>query len=547
MSKAQSLEELYDGLSPDERQEIDAMIAKDFQEAPWRPLIDLGNPDKPTPQQQAYDSKADILFYGGAAGGGKTGLLVGLALTAHHQSVIYRREVKQLNKIAEELIRFRGTRKGWNGQEKRLKMDGGREVMFGGMQHPGDEESYQGMPFDLIAWDEINQFLESQFRYLLTWNRTGAGADPNQRCRIVCTSNPPRSSEGDWIISFWGPWLDPEHPNPALPGELRWYISDEDGNDTEVPNGDPIPDPEFPDNPKKATQPRSRSFIPSSVDDNPYLAGTNYKSSLQALPEPLRSQMLMGDFTTGREDDAWQVIPSAWVDIAQARWTENPPPATKMSALGVDPARGGKDKTVLTPRYGNWFGEQILKKGIETPEGSDVAALCMATVRDGAPIFLDIIGGAGTAPYEHLKANNVNVIGVVGSKTSSGHDSSGRLSFINQRAENWWRLREALDPESGENIALPPDRELKTDLCAPRWKLTSRGIQIEGKSGGKTDATGGTGDGWGNIIRRLGRSPDKGDSVVYAWKEGLRVSPGGGHSRPGRANRKYNPHQWRGR
>jgi len=108
-------------------------------------------------------------------------------------------------------------------------------------------------------------------------------------------------------------------------------------------------------------------------------------------------------------------------------------------------------------------------------------------------------------------------------------------------------LREALDPESGENIALPPDRELKTDLCAPRWKLTSRGIQIEGKSGGKTDATGGTGDGWGNIIRRLGRSPDKGDSVVYAWKEGLRVSPGSGHSRPGRANRKYNPHQWRGR
>jgi len=65
MSKAQSLEELYEGLSPDERQEIDAMIAKDFQEAPWRPLIDLGNPDKPTPQQQAYDSKADPVLWRG--------------------------------------------------------------------------------------------------------------------------------------------------------------------------------------------------------------------------------------------------------------------------------------------------------------------------------------------------------------------------------------------------------------------------------------------------------------------------------------------------
>jgi hypothetical protein len=29
------------------------------------------------------------------------------------------------------------------------------------------------------------------------------------------------------------------------------------------------------------------------------------------MPEPLRSQMLYGDFTVGAEDDAWQVIPSA--------------------------------------------------------------------------------------------------------------------------------------------------------------------------------------------------------------------------------------------
>ena len=545
MTTVSEIEEKYRRLSPEKKKEIDELIVQDVRTQCWRPLINLEHPERPTPQQQAYDCKADILFYGGAAGGGKTGLLVGLALTAHHQSIIYRREVKQLDKIAEELMRFRRSRTGWNGQAKRLKFGDGREVMFGGMQHPGDEESFQGMPFDLIAWDEINQFLESQFRYLLTWNRPGAGAKPDQRCRIVCTSNPPRSAEGDWIIKFWAPWLDPEHPNPALPGELRWFISDEDGNDLEVADNTPIPDPHNPNDRTRDTIPRSRTFIPSSVDDNPYLAGTNYKSSLQALPEPLRSQMLMGDFTTGREDDAWQVIPSAWVEQAQARWTPKPPVGVKMSALGVDPARGGKDNTVLTTRYNWWFSEQILKKGIETPEGSDVAALCVSVVRDGAPIFLDVIGGAGTAPFEHLKNNNVNIIGVVGSKASNGHDLSGRLAFINERAENWWRLREGLNPESGENLALPPDRELKADLCAPRWKLTSRGIQVEGKSGGKVDDTGGTGDGWGNIIKRLGRSPDKGDSVVYAYKEGSRRSPKLATGRPVKANRKYNLHRWR--
>jgi hypothetical protein len=65
----------------------------------------------------------------------------------------------------------------------------------------------------------------------------------------------------------------------------------------------------------------------------------------------------------------------------------------------------------------------------------------------------------------------------------------------------WWRLREALDPTSGQDLCLPPDPELRVDLCAPTWHLTARGIQVESKD---------------EIIARLGRSPDKGDSLVYA-------------------------------
>ena len=34
-------------------------------------MIDVENPDKPTPQKLAYESEAEILLYGGAAGGGK--------------------------------------------------------------------------------------------------------------------------------------------------------------------------------------------------------------------------------------------------------------------------------------------------------------------------------------------------------------------------------------------------------------------------------------------------------------------------------------------
>ena len=58
----------------------------------------------------------------------------------------------------------------------------------------------------------LTQFTETQFRYLIAWNRS---VDSNQRCRVVCTGNPPTEAEGQWVIDYWGPWLDEHHPNPA--------------------------------------------------------------------------------------------------------------------------------------------------------------------------------------------------------------------------------------------------------------------------------------------------------------------------------------------
>jgi hypothetical protein len=199
----------YNKLPPAEKAEIDRMLLDDANDVPWRPLLNTQNPEQITPQKQAYDSPADILLFGGAAGGGKSSLMIGLALTAHTKSVIYRREVKQLGPIEEEIIRIRKTRQGFNGQLHRFDLGKNRAIRLGGMQYAGDEVAYQGDPRDLICFDELTQFLESQFRYVTTWNRS---TDPNQRCRIVCATNPPTSAEGQWVVDFWAPWLDREHP-----------------------------------------------------------------------------------------------------------------------------------------------------------------------------------------------------------------------------------------------------------------------------------------------------------------------------------------------
>jgi hypothetical protein len=454
----------------------------------WRPL--------PGPQSDAYRSAADELFYGGAAGGGKTDLLLGVARLEHHRAIVFRRVSPSLGAIVERSRAIYGSlaaadpADAFNINRHCWSFADGSTVRFASIQHEKDKSDYQGQAHDFYGFDEITEFSEGMFRFVTAWNRS---ARAGQRCRVICTGNPPCSAEGEWVIGYWAPWLDPKHPSPAAPGELRWFTTI-DGADVELPDGGPVKVG------GETVAPRSRTFIPARVQDNPHLVRAGYVARLQALPEPLRSKMLYGDFSRGREDDPYQIIPSEWVRLAQERWQATPGPRAPMTAVGVDVARGGDDKTVIAMRRGAWIDELKTYPGQATPDGPAVAALVLANRRDGAAINVDVIG-VGTSVYDHLRGVTDSVVPINGAERSEGTDRSGELRFANLRAELWWKAREALDPAGGEDLCLPPDRELLADLCAPRWKLTVRGIQVEAKE---------------DLAKRIGRSPDKGDAVVYA-------------------------------
>ena len=349
------------------------------------------------------------------------------------------------------------------------------------------------------CFDEITHFTESQFRTLIGWLRTDK---PDIRQRVVAAGNPPTTAEGEWVKRFWAAWLDPNHPNPAKPGELRWYVSDEKGEDREVPNGDPVMVG------ADMVKPKSRTFIPSSVDDNLFLLSTGYKETLRALPEPLRSQMLRGDFQAGAADPAWQTIPTEWVKAAQARWAEKQAKGT-MTAIGFDPARGGIDKSTLARRHGQWFDRLITAPGIVTKDGPTAAAFVVPYVRDGACICVDSIG-IGSSALDFIKGLNLNVLAVNGSEASGQLTVAGNLRFRNKRAEMYWKLREALDPTNPDPIALPPDADLLADLTAVRYKVVTMGkvtaLQMREKD---------------EIREMLGRSPDKGDAVAMTFISGI--------------------------
>lgn len=472
-------------LTPDELAELDALLAADINESVWRPL--------PGPQTMAYESLADVVGYGGAAGGGKTDLAVGKALTKHTKAAIFRREGTQLTGVIDRLTELLGNRDGYNGQEKIWRNAGPREMQieFGSTPSLGDETKHQGRPKDFLVLDETANFLEAQARFLMGWVRTTV---PGQHCQTLMTFNPPTSAEGRWIIEFFGPWLDKKHHlYPTPPGELR-YVAVIDGKDVWVDDASVI------EHKGEFIKPQSRTFIPSRISDNPFLMGTGYMTTLQAMPEPLRSQMLYGDFHAGMEDDPWQVIPTGWVDLAMARWKERAPKGEMMS-LGVDVARGGKDNTTIAARHeGMWFDVPMVYPGSTTPDGPKVAGLVIGCIRDRAPIHIDVIG-VGASPYDFLKHARQDVYGVNVSERATMMDKSGRLGFFNMRSQLWWKFREALDPANDTGIALPPDKQLAAELCAPKWTMSGTTIKVESRD---------------DIIDRIGRSPDRATAYIMA-------------------------------
>ncbi len=361
------------------------------------------------------------------------------------------------------------------------------------------------------CFDEAANMIEHQVRFLMGWLRT---TTPGQKCQALLTFNPPTTAEGRWVIDYFAPWLDPKfHGDRALPGELRYAASIPQANGTSRDIWVERPDEfilsagcplyEFDRDrykPQDIIKPMSRTFIPSKVSDNTFLVGTGYMSQLQALPEPLRSQMLNGDFMAGVTDDPWQVIPTAWVDAAMDRWTDRAPKG-EMDSVGVDVARGGQDSTVIARRHGQWYDKPLSYPGSQTPDGPSVAGLVISALRDNSPIHIDVIG-VGSSPYDFLVQAHQQIMGVNVAEKATSMDRSGRLQFFNQRTELWWQMREDLDPAYDTGIALPPDPRLKADLCAPRWVLKDNAtIKVESRE---------------DIIKRIGKSPDYGSAYVLA-------------------------------
>lgn len=486
MSVAAALLDAYYKLPPAEQKQVAADTEKILEKYPFTP--------QDGPQTEAYFSKADELLYGGQAGGGKSSFLVGYALNEAVEGVIFRNGFKNLVDLENFAVSLLGSDDNLSRSTHMIRLPGNRMVEFVSLEQPGSELDRQGLRRDVVGFDEVTQMQKARVQFVLGW----LGSTRAKRTRVIFGTNPPMSDEGNWLFGWFAPWLDPMYPNPAKPGELRWFVNDKDGEPVWVDGpglhdrGDGV-----------ESEAKSRTYIPARLDDNAYLRDTGYRRQLESLPEPMRSAVLKGDWLSGRQDDKFQVLPSDWLRAAQKRWKpENS--RRPMVSLGVDVAGGGPDREVLAPLHvGNHFAEPVLHQGVDTKDGFATAGRIVSVQRNAAPITIDMTGGWGGAARTALKASEVDAHGVVFSETSNNVDPNTKtIPFANMRAEIYWMFRMALDPKSGEDIELPPGAKILAEGAAPRWKMQGGKLYVEAKE---------------DIRKRLGASTDIFDAIVLAW------------------------------
>lgn len=249
------------------------------------------------PQTMFMASSADIVIYGGAAGGGKTYALL-LEMLRHKDiknfgAVIFRKNFTQITAegglwdSSVKLYTQVPDAEQRKSPKLHWKFKGGK-LTFAHLDREEDLQAWQGTEIAYLGFDELTHFSRHQFLYMLSRNRSTCGVKPYVRA----TCNPDSDS---WVADFVSWWInqDTGYPIRERSGVVRYMCVINDviyWGDTpeDLASNHGI-------NPEEC---KSVTFIASKLEDNKILmkSDPSYLSNLKAMTEVDMERLLYGNW-----------------------------------------------------------------------------------------------------------------------------------------------------------------------------------------------------------------------------------------------------------
>lgn len=312
------------------------------------------------------------VFYGGAAGGGKSDALLIAALqyvdVPGYSALILRRTFSDLTLPGAIMDRaetwLRGTPAKKSGGKTWVFPSGAR-LTFGYLQYHKDVEQYRSAEFQFIGFDELTQFEERSYQFMFSRLRKPAIEE--------LAALPPSVVDGEMTLASV-PLRMRSASNPGGLGHA--WVRDRFVNaETKEP---------------KAV------FVPAMLSDNPSLDQEAYTESLGHLGATEKAQLLSGDWAAVPETAVFQ---RHWLQPITAAQIPDGCKWVRYWDLAATAPKPGKDPdytagALVGLKEGNWYITDMRRVRVTPLEVEKVIQSTATEDGQGIPIRMEIEGGA---------------------------------------------------------------------------------------------------------------------------------------------------------
>jgi hypothetical protein len=364
---------------------------------------------EPQPKQKlALQCPADQIFFGGAAGGGKTDVSLAFCIRdakinkKYSHAIVFRKTYPQLVELlrrARELFIPLGA--DYAKIEHTFTFKNGATVEFKNLDADEDVENYQGRQFTLVIFDELANWPTD---YCWTYMASRVRSPQGIAGQMLGTGNP--GGKGHlWVKNKF---IDGFKPNVMYKVPVSYSKSEKRYNYI------------------------SQCFIPSRLEDNSFLMqNRKYADYLDSLPTNLRRMLRYGDWDVfeGQVFDEWRrekhvVKPIAlkqgeWKRFYVLDWNYSKPYAIAKFAVnsygkvyqygelyGMVPGKPNVGVKMASVDVAKIAWEDAFKEGV-TDMIADPAIWGKA---DGGPTIAENFGSAG---FNMIKAHNDRITGLI--------------------------------------------------------------------------------------------------------------------------------------